>query len=342
MFDTTLRPFLDASTGTMPVRAFRATLARADIIKAPLLRVAGHEVRPEEKDVSCLLDLSPLRQILEQDIRGVLGPSFFCGRLVQFDFDKGIVRLSQRDVNKDALGTPWPLRSDNFGQLWVDNLRIGDRTESFQLSTGSYFGIQVHDWLFSSLRAEGKLREIHPNPMLTPASLQNRSGGLLSKVSWGGFTRRDVWITNGDGNALGLKYLSRFVITIDSTGGQIYLRPGKKLSRPDSRDVAGFDTEKREGVIVVTAVRERSPASEAGVFVGDSVTSINGATCRGIRLLEFAWRVEESKGARLTLTLDRNGASITVSFDVPLSMGPELFSSETAHAQEPERKRKTP
>ncbi len=331
-FDVSLRPILGDSTATLPVTGFGTTTARANIVKTPSFLVGGHEVRPAAEDVSGVLDLSSICRIVEQDIHGILGPSFFRDRLIQFDFDQGMVRLSHRHVNTESLGRPWPLRLDGLGRLWVDNLRIGGRTESFQICTGSNFSILVHDWLFSSLRAEGKLREFPTFTTLTPEGSLISSGGLLSQVSWGEFSQRDVRVTKGDSNALGLQYLSRFVVTVDATGGQLFLRPGKNINRSDSIDVAGFETEKSGGAVVVTAVRDHSPAGEAGVLVGDSVTSINGVTCRDMRLLEFAWRVDEGKGSRMTLTLERSGTSIEVSFDVPLSMPPELFSSESRKA----------
>jgi C-terminal processing protease CtpA/Prc len=125
-----------------------------------------------------------------------------------------------------------------------------------------------------------------------------------------------------------LGFLSRFIVTFDVAAGHIYLRPGRRFNRPDSKGVAGFDVAKGAECITVTAVRKGSVADGVGVQAGDSIIEMNGVTCRQMRLLDFAWRMEESKGGRLELKLLRNGALIHVSFEVPATLGEDMFIGE--------------
>lgn len=336
-FDEALRPIVGNVIGTKRLRKYDDNISRLEIVKTPVLSVGGCDVRPLSGEYSFLWDLTPIRQSLEEDIRGLLGVSFLRGRLVQFDFDAGIVRLSEGQVNPDTLGAPWPLRVTDRGHLWVDNLQVGNRAESFEVSLGDNGFIHVHNWLFNALKREGQLREFRRDMtkvLLGPATPSPKSEGLLSQISWGAITQNDVRIETDVSNSLGLGFLSRFVLTIDADGGCLYLRPGKKAqaNRPDMRESTGFSFDRQRGRFVITRVRDGSRASEAGMLAGDLIESVNNVSCQDMRPTEFAWRLDESRGARLKLTLNRHGALIDVSFDMPLTTDPGLFVQEGEEA----------
>lgn len=331
-FDESLRPQLGRVLGVKRIVGALAQDTPADVVKTPTLIVGDYELRPMEGDIAPVVDLSALRQATEEEIRGVLGLPFLCGRLVQFDFDEGVVRLAHRQLNRDELGTPWPLRLASSKSLWVDNVLVGDRTESFELALGNNRWIGVHHWLFKSLVQEEKVRMFAPDMYGKYRTYGPPVGesGLLTQIAWGGQNQNEVIIDKSDSNLLGLRFLSRFVITLDVDGGRIYLRPGKKAraNRPDAIGCTGMTAEKRDRDFVVTEVRDNSSSAMAGVRVGDAVVSINGIPCRDMLRTEFAWRMDESRGSRVGLEIQRDGLPIRVSFDVPLTTPPELFLQE--------------
>ena len=332
VFDESLRLQLGNVLG---VKRFVEALAEdtpVDVVKMPTLMVGSYELPPVKGDIAALVDLSAIRQITGEDIRGVLGLPFLRDRLVQFDFDEGVVRLAKRKLKPADLGTPWPLRLASDNSLWVDNVRVGDRTESFLLALGNNRSVSVHKWLFNSLAQEGSIKMFAPNSHSTHLAFGPPVGdrGLLSQVVWGGQIQNEVIVDSSDDNALGLRFLSRFVITLDVDGGHIYLRPGKKsrANRPDAIGCTGMTAEKRDRDLVVTEVRDNSSAAVAGVRVGDVVVSVNGILCQDMLHTEFGWRMDESRGSRIGLEIQRDGLPIRVSFDVPLTTPPELFLQE--------------
>jgi hypothetical protein len=331
-FDESLRPQLGSVVGVKRIVGALAQDTPADVVKTPTLIVGSNELLPVIGDIAPIVDLSPVRQASGADIRGLLGLPFLCGQLVQFDFDEGVLRLAKGQLNRAELGTPWPLRLASSKSLWVDNVRVGDRTESFELALGNNRSVSVHNWLFKSLVQEGQVTKFAPDMRGSYRTYGPPVGerGLLSQIDWGGQPQHQVIIDNSDSNALGLRFLSRFVITLDVDGGRIYLRPGKKAraNRPDAIGCTGITAEKRDRDFVVTEVRDNSSSAMAGVRVGDVVVSINGIPCQDMLHTEFGWRMDESRGSRLGLEIQRDGLPIRVSFDVPLTTPPELFLKE--------------
>jgi hypothetical protein len=216
------------------------------------------------------------------------------------------------------LGTPFPLRLDRTGVPWIDGVEVGGRQESFMISTGSNGTMELHKWLFEALVADGHLRidegEVRGESIAGPRTAR---AGWVSTFSCGEYHHQDLLVEEGSLNKLGLGYLSRYVVTVDATGGRIYLRPGKQFNRPDNVNRTGLRAGRISGVLKVTSVKDGTPADLAGLVCGDIILAVNGTSCQHMRLIELNQRLRDSAGQKLTLTVDRQGKQIEVALAVP-------------------------
>ena len=320
-FDISLREHLGTPNGRARARGTGQATIQLETFKTPLLRVGSFDVPPSARGTSPVIDFARIRLLTEQDVRGVLGASFLKEKLVQFDFDQGILRIAPRSCEDNTIGKPLPLTFDKNGRPWVDNLQIGDKTESFMITTGANHGIEVHKWLFDALLADGKLTELPVISGETHAGPVRSRRGRLADFKWDVYSHHGIVVEEGVGNAIALRYLRRFVVTLDATGHRVYIRPGIYFNRTDYIDISGLDVRRRDRAIVAVAVGRDTPAERAGILVGDEVITINGVACRDMRQLEFTKRLAESTGTQLTLTLARQGKPVDVTLElVDLSM----------------------
>jgi hypothetical protein len=318
MFDVSLRQHLGTPLGTASGQVGGVSGIEFEKIRIPPMRVGRIRLSPEPNDLAVSFDFAPVRQVLDHDVRGLLGTPFFRGRLVEIDYDQGVVRVAKRDMVDRIQGTLLNLRMDNFGVPWVDGLRVANRVESFAVDTGSNGQISLHKWLFEALAREDQL-EIDPisSRMETLAGCQSTRCGWLSEFSCAGFSHRDLLVEEGSSNSLGLAYLSRFVVIIDLSGNRMYLRAGNQFDRQDRIDRSGMVVEKVEGVLKVREVEEEGPAFAAGIRVGDKVLAIDGKACEHMGRNDFHGYLRDAEGRMLTVTVIRQNESIKVTLNIP-------------------------
>lgn len=100
-------------------------------------------------------------------------------------------------------------------------------------------------------------------------------------------------------NVLGNDFLHRYKVTINFPANKLYLTPVLPLSDEDDKWVStGAKLFYTEGRIRVDQVLEPSPASAAGLAVGDEVLSVNGtkvADTRSEQMQALLLRVEQKK-----------------------------------------------
>ncbi len=321
--DITLRKHLGIPLGSGIAYGSGASEMHVETFNTPPMRVGTFQMPPPTNGTSPVFDFARVRQALEQDVRGALGAPFFREKLVQIDFDQGILRIADCNNERGDLGKPLPLRLDKSGVPWLDNVRIGSRTESFEIATGKEFRVELHKWLFNALLADGQLRiEKVSSTSETYAGPRTLRRGRLATFFCGGYRHDDVLVHEGDENALGLGYMARYVLTLDVTGGRMYLRPGKRFNQRDNVDRSGLTMDKSDDVLTVVAVSAGTPADLAGVLLGDKISAIDGDSCQGMRLHEFKQRMRDSVGKQLTIKVDRHGRQIEVTMNLNANAQP--------------------
>lgn len=318
LFDVSLQNLVGPAVGSgVAVDGGGAHVQLSEVV-SPRLFVGTVSVPTRTDRPSLLFDFGPIRQGLEQDVRGALAASFFRDKLVQIDFDQCVLRLATRDVPIADLGAPLPLTLDDNEVPWMEGVEVGGRQESFMVSTGSNGTTELHKWLFDALVNEGHLTieegESKGESVAGPVAARR---GWVDTFSCGQFHHRDLLVRAGGQNALGLGYLSRYIVTIDATGGRVYLRPGKQFNRPDNVDRTGLEVRRISSALEVTSVMKGTSADVAGLEPGDKILEVNGTSCQHMRLIELNQRLCDSAGQTLTLTVDRQGTHVDVTFDVP-------------------------
>lgn len=316
-FDPSLGEHLGAATGTSVASTIDLVDVELERFTIPPLHVGGLFVASSKGDAGLVFDFRRLRQLLEQDVRGTLGAPFFCDKVVQLDFDQGVLRLATRLPTDTDCGTPLPLRLDASGRLWLDDVKIDGRVESFAIATGMNNAVVLHKWLFGKLIAGGQLAvEEGDIEGETIAGVRTARRGRLAKFTCGEYTHCGLLAEEGGINALGLRYLARYTVTVNAQEGQLFLKPGVNFNQPDKIDRTGLDVEKVHDVITVKSVGNGTPAAAAGVKEGDRIVTIDGAASAGMRIMEFNRRLRDSAGQELRLVLDRRGVRIEVTLKI--------------------------
>lgn len=112
---------------------------------------------------------------------------------------------------------------------------------------------------------------------------------------------------------IGLGLFSRFNIVYDYPGHRMFLEPNRRFAEPSEYDMSGLVMRRgKDGAWIVDRVYPGSPADEAGLAAGDTVTKINGVASSACNRFELH-DLFRTSGARVTLAVTRNGEERTVS-----------------------------
>ncbi len=109
-----------------------------------------------------------------------------------------------------------------------------------------------------------------------------------------------------DAGNIGQSVLRRFTLTVDCMRGVMYLERNKNSDTPDVFNRAGLILDWGDGVDRVMTVLPGSPAEQAGLKAGDSITAINGQTPKDDPNDPL---FTQPAGTVLRLTVSRDGAS---------------------------------
>lgn len=112
---------------------------------------------------------------------------------------------------------------------------------------------------------------------------------------------------------IGAMIAMRFRVFLDYSRRRMILEPTSRLHEPFDRAFAGLALRASGtnfGTVHVTDVLENSPASEAGLAVGDEVTAVDGTAIDQLTLQKVNEMFE--KPVRYTLTIRRGGQTRTV------------------------------
>ena len=288
-----------------------------------------------EKDILVLDDdYLHLDRFAGLDVQGVIGAEAFRGFVVKFDFIKQIMTVYDPSVFR-------PSDHRKFDELQIEITRSkpyltttaqiqSDSTVILKLlvDTGASLSMLLHTYstpglvlppqtirgnIGTGLGGElegvvGRIRHIDIGPHRLPAPVCNFHE--LLQLS-------DSTFLNGRNGLIGSEILSRFNMIIDFGREKMYVQPNRFF-----KDAFTYD---RSGISLITSgvnlkqflvqdVLENSPASEAGVKVGDEILNINWFPARFFTLATMNDKLQGKIGKTMRLTLLRNGQKIKVSF----------------------------
>lgn len=250
---------------------------------------------------------------------GIIGRPLFENLIVEYDWDKSLVRLSDTaNFNYSGKGAVLPLTFDNNGLPYT--------TAQSVISNNNQIMLKV----FVDTGADNALTlYVYPqsNVKLPERTLVAQAGGVggshaiylgsTKKLGLGNYKLQDVFTSffetpspppSGRQAVLGAGVLRRFNVIFDYSRKQMILEPSRTFKEPFEYPLNGFSyagNPNAEG-IRIGEVFENSPAKEAGLLVGDMIVAINNRPSSGFAeedLHRLFWK--SKKGTELTLKIKR-------------------------------------
>jgi hypothetical protein len=169
------------------------------------------------------------------DDRAVLGMDCLRHYCIQLDFQAGKIRfLDPERVNAAELGMAFPLSSFPIASIERSGL-FGKHDEKLFIDTACPMDVCLNHGVFDETVRREHARAVEPQPL--PFEGGNGVIGkapecaLISKCNWNGETYTDLVVEKwkepfvGDGQELiGLRFLSRHLVTINFPKGVLYLK----------------------------------------------------------------------------------------------------------------------
>ena len=253
------------------------------------------------------IDLEPLRHMSGYDIQGMLGMNFLKGHVIEFDFDAGSVTFLESAPKNNAKA--FPLDRDVLGRRTVRIEVVPGKSSSFLIDTGMASpGIgEMTSSLFDELLDAERLNVLGPlAKTLTVGGVVSNRKAQLDVFKVGDFEHRNMRVSDGTLNGLGLFYLARYKVTLDFVNDQAFFEPGKRFSAPPEFDASGMIISRFKGKTLVDRVHPDGPAYAAEVRTGDVLTHLNGHPVNDYSLFVIRQALAQPERT-LKLSFERSG-----------------------------------
>jgi hypothetical protein len=119
--------------------------------------------------------------------------------------------------------------------------------------------------------------------------------------------------TESQGN-IGAMILEKFKVILDYKNNRVILEPNAGLDEPTDYNRSGLILEsvgENFQIFRIKTVADDSPASEAGLRVGDTLIAIDGQQVSELSLSELRFRLQRAKACELLV--ERDGAQLKIS-----------------------------
>jgi hypothetical protein len=301
-FDVTLKEVLGQSRGVRHLQGADGPF-RAETFDWPDARL-GEQVLKTEQPVACL-DLRHIRAATNEPVLGVLGMDLLRTSRFQIDFDKGILRFlpSPPDASRDW-GERIPVRFLRDGPPLIAGSPAADVRDDFVIDTGAQ-GNSLQEALFDALIDDGRIRKGASFTSVAATRQVRGQRGRVDLFSVGPLEHRELRFSRLKYSSLGLRYLSRYVVTFDFPDGYIYLRNGAHHSRAEPRATSGLTLKWQEGLPVVESVRADGPAARAGLARSDALLRIDGKDAVEFDHFSLRELLTSEAGRNVKLTIRR-------------------------------------
>jgi hypothetical protein len=251
-------------------------------------------------------DLQHIREGFGCDIDGIIGMDLLRRQILQIDFDNGRVRLLKSATGD--LGHREEIVYRPSGTPAIEASLSGFKPSWFMVDTGCTSWSMCEQDVIRPLIDAGAAYEPHPSRVRDDSWMIMETCRIRS-ISIGPFTHRNVKVATSHVNALGLPYLSRYVVTLDFPGKAVYLKEGQRYGEADRDDMSGIWLVDRGGRKVVVDVFPGSPAQEAGIRTGDAILGIDGHNADNMSLFELRDLLKR-EATSIAAVISRKGRAI--------------------------------
>jgi hypothetical protein len=242
-------------------------------------------------------------------IDGVLGRETLRHFVIRYDPEAGVLEFRRR-IGSDP-GTPVHLIGRDGCKVMVNVDRVG--FVPFLVDTGSSnSGCVARAWLQDAQKFGAARHVLRPGweGLVLVAFQQDAQ---VDRLSLGPFTHRDVRLVCSEVNALGTNFLSRYAVTFDFPHRVMYLKPAATYRQLRFYDyhwgVAIHEAREND---LVTRVIAPSPASDAGLHVGDVICKIDTLRWRDQSLFDLQELYRRRIGKPVEVVVDRDGVTHTL------------------------------
>jgi len=312
VYDSRFRDVLGAPIGETTIETPGGHL-KTDLFACPRASIGKIEW-PSTTSIVCT-DLTLLKAATGERVDGVIGMDVLKDYVLKIDFDAGLLRLSSADTKRAAeWGESIPI---SFAQRSCPLVRArlsATVDEEFLVDTGANVNC-LNSPTFSTLHKDRKLRLfLSSHRALTTYGQVTGQSGFVDSISIG--TLRNQWLRfdAGPKSLLGLRFLSRYVVTLDFPNQCLYLKPGRRYTEGHRPATSGLAVVWIGGAFVVHSVQDQSPADRAGIKHGDIVVRVNGNNASKYDIFALGKVLTTQPGSEVSLTLRRGEMEIDAVF----------------------------
>lgn len=251
---------------------------------------------------------------------GQISAMLFKHFVVDINFDKMMITLIKpEDFKYQGDGTAVEWKSMGFGPWCIPaTLGLADGREvSLKLLMDLGYNDQLQLWAGKENNISAPDKVLLANLGANIQGIQTRGDvGRLPRIVIGGYEIKDelvAYVSPEDSKQataeamIGLGLLSRFNLIFDYSRQRLIIKPSGRFAEIHNYDMSGMSTRKnKDGFVEIVSVYDNSPASDAGLQMGDRVISINGKPAIDYDIFELDPLMKQ-EGKTIKLVARRDG-----------------------------------
>ncbi|HEY3963305.1 MAG TPA: hypothetical protein VGM05_02030 [Planctomycetaceae bacterium] len=222
-------------------------------------------------------DYTTMREGLDLDFHGELGMDVLQRYIVQIDFDEGILRF----LPAVPTGSGEAIRIFQQGQEYsVPILMLtvpGEKSQRFFVSTGrAGNSLDVDNKFLEELEEDEHVTVLSKEKAVARTGTRSFQTVRIESIQIGSFRHEGIIANSGEGNSVGLSYLSRYLVTFDFPRARMYLKKGANFDTVDAPlNMWQVAVERDEKSVTVTQINPHGPAARLGLLPGDRIETLN-------------------------------------------------------------------
>jgi hypothetical protein len=253
-------------------------------------------------------DLSYFRHSISAVVTGVLGENFLRAFIERIDFRKKQIEFFSRDNFSPPVKQVHCLSLQDEKSSYYVKATVDGKPSRFKICL-TYQNTMLQDpALLAMLKPIAKLKTLtsHKGDLEQILRLQSVT---IEDVKWNSPIVEHIPDPTETDNVLGLDFLTRFYVTFDLSAKQMYLEPDPDYKDDTSKWLGtGFNVTPESGRSPkVLGIVVPSPASEAGLKVGDEILELNGLPTATTSLATIFNGTKRFEGAVVKLKIQRKG-----------------------------------